>query len=148
MPGRAVVTGAFSYTGSAVARELMRRGWQIHTLTNRRSPPGADHITSSRLLFDAAHLARELEGADLFVNTYWVRLPHGRRYRQKLGIGSQAARSPLPSDRRPSTKTAPSRTRATRCGAFTLRQRSSATRMSLYTIVSPASRDPGPFVTR
>jgi len=72
---RAVVTGAFSYTGAAVARELIERGWSVHTLTNRRPPEDVADITAAPLRFDADHLARELDGADLFVNTYWVRLP-------------------------------------------------------------------------
>jgi NADH dehydrogenase len=77
MSRRAVVTGAFSYIGSAVARSLARRGWQVHTLTNRATPPGAEAITSAPLRFDPEHLARELRGADAFVSTYWVRLPFG-----------------------------------------------------------------------
>ena len=77
MTGRAVVTGAFSYIGSAVAAELVRRGWQVKTLTRRRRPDGAEHIDVAPLTFDREHLARELAGADLFVNTYWIRLPHG-----------------------------------------------------------------------
>jgi len=72
---RAVVTGAFSYTGAAVARRLIERGWRVHTLTNRRAPDDAPEMTAAPLRFDADHLARELDGADLFVNTYWVRLP-------------------------------------------------------------------------
>ncbi|NUQ36088.1 MAG: NmrA family NAD(P)-binding protein, partial [Planctomycetaceae bacterium] len=120
---RVVVTGAFSYTGAAVARELMARGYGIHTLTNRKAaiapqlavgerPEDASSasfrrkpepslpndslspldtgfrwydadirastpITSSSLAFDAAHLEGELAGADVFVNTFWIRLPHG-----------------------------------------------------------------------
>jgi NADH dehydrogenase len=76
VPHRAVVTGAFGYIGSAVARELRRRGFVVHTLTNRRAPAGAGAITSAPLLFDRAHLERELAGADVFVNTFWIRLPH------------------------------------------------------------------------
>lgn len=75
MAKRVVITGAFSYTGSAVARELARRGWSIHTLTNRPRPEGADAISSAALDFDPAHLRRELAGADAFVNTFWVRIP-------------------------------------------------------------------------
>lgn len=73
---RAVVTGAFSYIGSAVAGELRRRGYQTHTLTRRAAPEGVSDVTVAPLLFEAAHLERELSGADLFVNTYWIRLPH------------------------------------------------------------------------
>ena len=75
MKKRVVITGAFSFTGAAVAGELLQRGWNIHTLTNRRPPPGSDHFTTAPLSFDAAHLRRQLAGADAFVNTYWVRLP-------------------------------------------------------------------------
>src|SRR5262245_3245262 len=73
---RVVVTGAFSYTGAAVARELLRRGHQVHSLTNRRPPPAA-RVSSAPLQFDPEYLQRQLSGAHAFVNTYWVRLPHG-----------------------------------------------------------------------
>lgn len=76
MPRRVVITGAFSFTGAAIARELARRGFEIHTLTNRR-PPGPTAITSSPLLFDHDHLVRAFTGADVFVNTYWVRFARG-----------------------------------------------------------------------
>ncbi len=73
---RAVITGAFSYTGSAVAAELQRRGWELHTLTNRRTPEGVESITAAPLRFEREHLVAELSGADAFVNTFWIRLPH------------------------------------------------------------------------
>ncbi|MBI5486653.1 MAG: NAD(P)H-binding protein [Deltaproteobacteria bacterium] len=76
MARRAVITGAFSYIGAAAARELRRRGWTVHTLTNRRTPPHSRHVTFAKLLFHPDHLAAELRGADVFVNTYWIRLPH------------------------------------------------------------------------
>ena len=66
---KAVITGAFSYTGSAVAQELLRRGWQVHTLTNRSTQPGCERISAAPLRFDREHLGQELAGADLFVNT-------------------------------------------------------------------------------
>src|ERR1041385_307642 len=47
----------------------------------------------------------------------------------------------------PLVKVAPARTRATRWGAFTARQRSCAAWMSLNAIASPAAREPGPLVT-
>lgn len=75
MGKRAIITGAFSYTGAAVARELTHRGWSIHTLTNRSIPPGVDGITSSPLNFDPAYLKNTVKGADVFINTYWVRFP-------------------------------------------------------------------------
>lgn len=36
----AVVTGAFSYTGAAVASSLMQRGYTVRTLTDRSVPIG------------------------------------------------------------------------------------------------------------
>src|SRR5512135_3637991 len=77
MSRRAVVTGPFSYIGSAVARELRGRGWTVHGLTNRHRPVGAEAITVAPLRFDADYLARELRGSDALVSTYWVRLPYG-----------------------------------------------------------------------
>ena len=74
---RVVVTGAFSYTGAAVARELLARGYSVHTLTNRQPPSGAYRITWAPLRFDIAELVEQFAGADAFVNTFWVRLPHG-----------------------------------------------------------------------
>ena len=70
-----MVTGAFSYTGSAVARELQRRGFSLFTLTNRR-PPKNGTIPAAPLRFDADHLTRELSDTSVLVNTYWVRLPY------------------------------------------------------------------------
>lgn len=78
MPARlAVVTGARSYTGSAVARALLARGFALRTLTNRGRPihdPGP--VEAWPLQFaDEAAIAGALRGADVFVNTYWVRYP-------------------------------------------------------------------------
>ena len=85
--GTAVVTGAFSYTGSAVARSLLARGLTVRTLTNRRvaiNDPGA-RIEAHPLQFDdPALLVEALRGARLFVNTYWVRYPY-------VGVGFDKA---------------------------------------------------------
>ena len=75
MNKRAVITGAFSYTGAAVARELLSRGYVIHSLTNRQ-PVGDSVISCAPLRFEREYLERELSSADVFVNTYWVRLPY------------------------------------------------------------------------
>ncbi len=72
---RAVVTGAFSFIGSAVAHELLGRGFAVHTLTGRR-PPVPTAISAAPLRFDEDHLSRELDGANVLVNTYWIRFPH------------------------------------------------------------------------
>jgi NADH dehydrogenase len=76
----AVVTGAFSYTGAAVARSLAARGWAVRTLTNRAAPiQRLDfEVEAHPLQFaDAAVLAAALAGARVLVNTYWIRYPHG-----------------------------------------------------------------------
>src|SRR3982751_265140 len=49
---------------------------------------------------------------------------------------------------RPLSKWAPARTRATRWGALTARQRRWADSMSLKAMATPAAREPGPLVTR
>ena len=72
---KAVITGAFSYTGSAVTQELLRRGWQVHTLTNRATPPGCESISAAPLRFEREHIVEQLAGANLFINTYWIRIP-------------------------------------------------------------------------
>ena len=46
----------------------------------------------------------------------------------------------------PASNVAPARTRATRCGAFTARQRAWAASISLKAMASPAAREPGPRV--
>jgi uncharacterized protein YbjT (DUF2867 family) len=79
MPKRAVVTGAFSFLGAAVAKELQRRGFTVSTLTNRRPPAGAPEIPATPLVFESDHLSSALRGADVLVNTYWIRLPYRGR---------------------------------------------------------------------
>jgi uncharacterized protein YbjT (DUF2867 family) len=78
MARRVVITGAFSNTGAAVAALLLRHGCEIHTLTRRAPLVGLSSITHAPLLFEPQHLRRELEGAEVFINTYWVRFAaHG-----------------------------------------------------------------------
>ena len=52
-------------------------GGRDHRVATRvlASPVGV--ISVAPLEFDREHLVRELTGADLFVNTYWIRLPYG-----------------------------------------------------------------------
>jgi nucleoside-diphosphate-sugar epimerase len=75
-----VVTGAFSFTGRAIAEELLERGRPVRTLTRRegRGDPLATRIERAELQFrdeDALRLA--LSGVDTLFNTYWVRFAHG-----------------------------------------------------------------------
>jgi uncharacterized protein YbjT (DUF2867 family) len=70
-----VVTGAFSYTGSYVARELLSRGESVKTLSRAPDPahPLSGNVAFGRLHFDEAALAQELRGASTLYNTYWIR---------------------------------------------------------------------------
>ena len=85
--GVAVVTGAFSYTGSAVARSLLARGFTLKTLTNRSVPvsdPGGPVEAYPLQFEDTAALVEAMRGARVFVNTYWVRYPY-------VGVGFDRA---------------------------------------------------------
>ena len=71
------VTGAFSYTGSYIARELLARGESVKTLSRSPDPehPLSAEISFGRLHFDETALAEELRGASTLYNTYWIRFP-------------------------------------------------------------------------
>lgn len=73
----AVVTGARSYTGSAIARALLARGYALRTLTNRTDAihdPGPMEVRPLQFTDEDA-LLDAMRGASVFVNTYWVRYP-------------------------------------------------------------------------
>ncbi|MDX6437735.1 MAG: hypothetical protein QOF45_318 [Gaiellaceae bacterium] len=75
-----VVTGAFSFTGRAIAEELLDRGRKVRTLTRRvaSADPLAARIERAELQFrDEEALRRALDGVDTLFNTYWVRFAHG-----------------------------------------------------------------------
>jgi nucleoside-diphosphate-sugar epimerase len=75
-----VVTGAFSYSGAAIARQLLDGGHRVRTLTGHpgRAPAGTP-IEARPLDFAASdELRRSLAGAHTLYNTYWVRFAHGR----------------------------------------------------------------------
>jgi uncharacterized protein YbjT (DUF2867 family) len=77
--GLDVVTGAFSYSGAAIARQLLGAGRAVRTLT-MHPERGADDtpIESRRLDFDDPDgLVEALTGATTLYNTYWVRFAHG-----------------------------------------------------------------------
>jgi uncharacterized protein YbjT (DUF2867 family) len=74
-----VVTGAFSYSGAAIARELRAAGHRVRTLTGHpeRAPDGTDIEVRPLDFADRAGLTQSLRGAHTLYNTYWVRFPHG-----------------------------------------------------------------------
>jgi NADH dehydrogenase len=78
--GLDVVTGAFSYSGRAIAARLMANGREVRTLTGHPER-GLDQpaIQARPLDFDnPAALAESLAGATTLYNTYWARFAHGR----------------------------------------------------------------------
>jgi uncharacterized protein YbjT (DUF2867 family) len=74
-----VVTGAFSYSGAAIARELLASGRRVRTLTGHPDrAPRDTPVETRRLDFgDPAGLAESLRGARTLYNTYWVRFARG-----------------------------------------------------------------------
>jgi uncharacterized protein YbjT (DUF2867 family) len=69
------VTGAFSYSGAAIARELLAAGHNVRTLTGHPQRAPADPGIDVRPLdfADAEGLRQSLEGVHALYNTYWVR---------------------------------------------------------------------------
>lgn len=80
MAARVAVTGAFGFTGRALAERLLDAGHEVTTLTRRSGDgdPLAGRITVRP--FDVsrpADLATSLAGVDTLYNTYWLRFPRG-----------------------------------------------------------------------
>jgi uncharacterized protein YbjT (DUF2867 family) len=78
---KAVVTGAFSYLGKYITRELLKKGVRVKTLTghpDRGNEFGGRVETAPFHFAEPARMAAELEVADWLFNTYWVRFNRGR----------------------------------------------------------------------
>src|SRR5438132_1114368 len=76
-----LVTGAFSYSGSHIARRLLDAGHRVRTLSFHRERPHALQGRVEALPYrfeEPAALARSLEGVSTLYNTYWVRFDHGQ----------------------------------------------------------------------
>lgn len=75
-----VVTGAFSYSGAAIASELQAAGRPVRTITGHpdRAPAGTGIEVRPLDFADPAALAESLRGARTLYNTYWVRFAHGQ----------------------------------------------------------------------
>jgi NADH dehydrogenase len=77
---RHAVTGAFGFTGRALAEHLLAGGHDVVTLTRRS---GAGDPLASRIAvrsFDTTQpdeLASNLAGVDTLFNTFWLRFPRG-----------------------------------------------------------------------
>ncbi len=72
------VTGAFSYSGQAIANALINSGRQVRTLTGHpnRAPALAALQVRPLNFDDSIGLAASLEGVTTLYNTYWVRFAH------------------------------------------------------------------------
>ncbi len=96
---RTAVTGAFSYTGKYIARRLLARGEEVITLTGHpdRPDPFEGRVKVYPLNFEGASLKASLQGADVLINTYWIRFDRGRntqpRAVQNTRLLVEAARS-------------------------------------------------------
>ncbi|MBO0833030.1 MAG: NAD(P)H-binding protein [Actinobacteria bacterium] len=76
-----VVTGAFSYSGAAIARKLMEGGHRVRTLTGHpgRAPQGTPVEIRPLDFTSPDKLRRSLDGTHTLYNTYWVRFAHGNQ---------------------------------------------------------------------
>jgi uncharacterized protein YbjT (DUF2867 family) len=78
--GLDVVTGAFSYSGRAIADALIDSGRRVRTITGHpgRAPEGSAIEIRPLDFEDPLGLVGSLEGATTLYNTYWVRFAHQR----------------------------------------------------------------------
>src|SRR3954467_13586903 len=75
-----VVTGAFSYSGAAIAHHLLEAGRRVRTLTGHpdRAPANTEIEVRPLDFNDPAELSGSMRGGRTLYNTYWVRFAHGR----------------------------------------------------------------------
>ena len=78
--GTDAVTGAFSYSGRAIAARLQADGRQVRTLTGHpdRAPADTDIDVRPLDFGDLPALVDNLRGVTTLYNTYWVRFANGR----------------------------------------------------------------------
>jgi uncharacterized protein YbjT (DUF2867 family) len=75
-----LVTGAFSYSGSHIARRLLDAGRGVRTLSFHPGRPHPLQASVQALPYrfdDPEALAASLAGVSTLYNTYWVRFDHG-----------------------------------------------------------------------
>ncbi len=87
--GRDVVTGAFSYSGAAIAKALIASGRTVRTLTGHPERSGDSSDIEARPLDfdDQLGLVDSLRGATTLYNTYWVRFAH-RQIDHELAVAN------------------------------------------------------------
>jgi len=84
------VTGALSYSGKYIARELLKNNISVITLTNSSHKPNpfGDKIKIVPLSFDNEELLiKNLQQVDVLYNTYWVRFDH-KRFTHSTAVGN------------------------------------------------------------
>lgn len=77
--GLYVVTGAFGYSGKYITSRLLAAGHRVRTLTNslQRQNPFGTTVEAHPYNFEHPdELTRSLQGAQVLINTYWVRFDH------------------------------------------------------------------------
>jgi nucleoside-diphosphate-sugar epimerase len=72
-----VVTGAFSYSGAAIARELQQAGRRVRTLTGHPGRATGDIEVRPLDFADPGGLEASLAGVHTLYNTYWIRFSRG-----------------------------------------------------------------------
>jgi uncharacterized protein YbjT (DUF2867 family) len=90
--GLDVVTGAFSYSGRAIAAALADAGRRVRTITGHpdRAPQESSFEVRPLDFDDQLALTASLEGATTLFNTYWVRFAH-KRVDHELAIANSRA---------------------------------------------------------
>ncbi len=73
------VTGAFGYSGAAIARRLVEAGHPVRTLTGHpgRAPAGTQIDVHPLAFDDPAVLVSALRSVHTLFNTFWIRFAHG-----------------------------------------------------------------------
>jgi len=83
-----VVTGAFGYTGKAIAQKLLQEGAKVRTITNSRpaNDPFDSQVEAHPLAFEhPQQLQKSLAGAKVLYNTYWVRFNY-RNFSHRVAV--------------------------------------------------------------
>lgn len=80
-PSLHALTGAFSYTGRYITRQLLAAGHNVMTLTGHPNNPNPFGDRVKAFPFNFEHpdaLAESLRGVEVLYNTYWVRFSYGQ----------------------------------------------------------------------